>query len=137
MKGRFGWVDIIGTGGPQLLKVYRDAAFDQRFRSQVFYNLRQEVAAHLDSKKAWNSDAMEVIGSGVKRTMFHTSGNEIYEIFKVGINHKEGRSHNFKPVYESFLHPWGVGKEDVDGTMTRAMAKASLLERQVVKFESL
>ena len=53
------------------------------------------------------------------------------------VNHKDGPSHYFKPVYESFLHPWVVGKEDVDGIMTRAMAKVSLLERQVVNAEEL
>ena len=103
----------------------------------MFYNLRKEVAAHLDSKKVWDSDTMEVIDSGVKGTMFLTSGNEIYDFFKVDINHKEGPSHYFKPVYEPFLHPRGVGKEDVDGIMTRAMAKVSLLERQVVNVEDL
>ena len=137
VKGRFEWVDPIGTEGPKMLRVYKDAPFDQRLRSQVFYNLRKEVAAHLDSKKVWDSDTMEVIDSGVKGTMFLTSGNEIYDLFKVDINHKEGPSHYFKLVYESFLHPWGVGKEDVDGIMARAMAKVSLLERQVVNVEDL
>ena len=132
VKGRLEWVDPIGTEGPQLLRVYKDALFDQRSRSQVFYNLRKEVAAHLDSKKVWNSGTMEVIGSGVKGTIFFTSGNKIYEIFKVSIYHKEGRNHYVKPVYGSFLHLWSAGKEDVDGIMTRAMAKVSLLERQVV-----
>ena len=63
--------------------------------------------------------------------------DEIYDLFKVDINHKEGPSHYLKPVYESFLHPWAVGEEDVDGIMTRAMAKVSLLERQVVNVEEL
>lgn len=137
VKGRFEWVDPIGTEGPKLLRVYKDASFDQRLRSQVFYNLRKEVAAHLDSKKVWNSDTMEVIDSGVKGTVFLSSGNEIYDLFKVDINYKEGRSHYLKPVYGSFHHPWGVGKEDVDGIMTRAMAKVSLLERQIVNVEGL
>ena len=132
VKGRFELVDHIGTEGPKLFKVYKDASFDQRLGSQVFYNLREEVAAHLDSKKVWNSGTMEVIGSGVKGTIFFTSGNKIYEIFKVSIYHKEGRNHYVKPVYGSFLHLWSAGKEDVDGIMTRAMAKVSLLERQVV-----
>ena len=137
VKGRLEWVDPIGTEGPQLLRVYKDALFDQRSRSQVFYNLRKEVAAHLDSNKVWHSDTMEVTDGGVKGTVFLTSGNEIYDLFKVDINHKGGRSHYLKPVYESFHHPWGAGKEDVDGTMARAMAKVSLLERQVVNVESL
>ena len=80
---------------------------------------------------------MEIIGSGVKGTMFLTSGDEIYDLFKVDINHKEGPSHYLKPVYESFLHPWGVREEDVDGTMMRAMAKVSFLARQVVNVEDL
>ena len=81
VKGRFEWEDPIGTEGPKLLRVHRDASFDQRLRSQVFYNLRKEVAAHLDSKKVWNSDTMEVIDSGVKGTVFLTSGDEIYDLF--------------------------------------------------------
>ena len=63
--------------------------------------------------------------------------DEIYDLFKVDINHKEGPSHYLKPVYESFLHPWAVGKEDVDGIMTKAMAKVSLLGRQAVNVEEL
>ena len=137
VKGRFEWVDPIGTEGPKLLRVHKDASFDQRLRSQVLHSLRKEVAAHLDSKKAWDSDTMEAIDSGIKGTMFLTSGSEVYDLFKVDINHKEGPSHYLKPIYESFLHPWGVGKEDVDGIMTRAMAKVSVLERQVVNVEGL
>ena len=76
---------------------------------------------------------MEVVDSGVKGTVFLTSGDEIYDLFKVDINHGEGRSHYVKPVYETFLHPWGMGKEVVDGIMARAMAGVSLLERQEVK----
>ena len=117
--------------------MYKDASFDQGLRSQVFYNLRKEGAAHLDSKEVWDSDTMEVIDSGVKGTVFLTSGNGIYGLFKVDTNRKEGRSHYPKPVYESFLHPWGVGREDVDGIMARAMAKVSLLERQVANVENL
>ena len=137
VKGRFEWVDPIGTEGPELFRVHRDASFDQRLRSQVFYDLRKEVAAHLDAKKVWVSDTMEIIDSGVKGTVFLTSGDEIYDLFKVDIRNNEGLSHYLKPVYESFIHPWGVGKEDVDGIMTRAMAKVSLLERQVVNVEDL
>ena len=137
MKGRFEWVGPISTEGPKMLRVHKDASFDQRLRSQVFYNLRKEVVALLDAKKVWVSDTVEIIDSGVKGIMSLTSGDDVYYFFKVGINHKEGPSHYLKPVYESFLHPWAVGKEDVDGIMTRAMAKVSLLERQVVNVEEL
>ena len=137
VKGRVEWADPISTGGPKLLRVHKGASFDQRLRSQVFYNLRREVVARLDAKKVWGSDTMEIIGSGVKGTRFLTSGDEIYDLFKVDFDRKEGPSHYLKPVCESFLHPWNVGKEDVDGIMTRAMAKASLLGRQVVNVEEL
>ena len=130
VKGRFEWEDPLCTEGPKLLRVHKDASFDQRLRSQVFYNLRKEVVAHLSSMKVWDSDKMEVIDSGVKGTVFLTAGEEIYDLFKVNINHGEGRSHYVKPVYETFLHPWGMGKEVVDGIMARAMAGVWLLERQ-------
>ena len=81
VKGRFEWEDPIGTDGPKLLRVHKDASFDQRLRSQVFYNLRKEVVAHLGSMKVWDSDTMEVIGSGVKGTVFLTSGDEFYDLF--------------------------------------------------------
>ena len=135
MKGRFEWADPICTEGPKLLRVNKDASFDQRLRSQVFYNLRREVVAHLDAKKVWVSETMEIIDSGAKGTMFLTSGDEIYDLFKVDINHKDGPSHYLKPVYETFLHLWAVEKEHVDGIMMRAMAKVSLLVRQVVNVE--
>ena len=108
MKGRFEWVDPICTEGPKLLRVNKDAPFDQRLRSQVFYNLRKEVVAHLDAKKVWVSETMEIIDSGARGTMFLTVGDEIYDLFKVDTNHKDGPSHCLKPVYESFLHPWAV-----------------------------
>ena len=97
VKERFEWVDPISTEGSKLLWVHKDASFDQRLRSQVFYNIRREVVAHLDAKKVWVSDTVEIIGSGVKGTMFLTSGEEIYDLFKVDINHKEGPSHYLKP----------------------------------------
>ena len=137
VNGRFDWVGPIGTEGPRVPRVHKDASFDQRLMSLVFYNLRKQVAAHLDAKKVWVSETMEIICSGVKGTMFLTSGGEIYDLSKVDINHKGGPSHYLKPVYGSFLHPWGVGKEEVDGIMMRAMAKVSWLERQVVNFEGL
>ena len=133
VKGRFLWEDPLCTEGPKVLRVHKDASFDQRLRSQVFYNLRKEVVAHLTEKKVWDSDRMEVIDSGVKGTVFLTAGEEIYDLFKVNINHGDGRSHYVKPVYETFSHPWGVKKEDVEGIMTRAMAGVSLLERQEEK----
>ena len=80
---------------------------------------------------------MEIIDGGVEGTMCLTSGDEIYDLFTVDISHKGGPSHYLKPVYESFLHPWGVGKEEVDDIMMRAMAKVSLLGRQVVNVEDL
>ena len=137
VKGRFEFVDPISTEGPKMLRVHKDASFDQGLRSQVVHNLCREVVALLGAKKVWVSDKMEIIDSGVKGTMFCTSGDEIYDLFKVDINHEDGASHYLKPVYESFLHPWAVGKEDVDGIMTRAMAKVSLLKRQVVNVEEL
>ena len=135
MRGTFEWSDPICTDGPELLRVNKDASFDQRLGSQVFYHLRKEVVAHLEAKKVWVSETMEIIDSGAKGTMYLTSGDEIYDLFKVDINHKDGPSHYLKPVYESFLHPWAAEKEHVDGIMTRAMAKVSLLERQVVTVE--
>ena len=57
-----------------MLRVHKDASFDQRLRSQVFYNLRKELVALLDTKRVWVSDTMEIIDSGVKGTMFLTSG---------------------------------------------------------------
>ena len=137
VKGMLEWVDPIGTEGPRVLRVHKDASFDQRLKSQVFYNLRKEAAAHLDAKEVWVSETMEIIDRGVKGTMFLTSGDEIYDLFKVGINHKEGPNHYLKPVYESFLHPWGVKKEEVDGIMMRAMARVSSFEKQVVNVEDL
>ena len=107
VKGRFLWEDPLSTEGPKVLRVHKDASFDQRLRSQVFYNLRKEVVAHLNEKKVWDSDKMEVIDSGIKGTVFLTAGDEIYDLFKVNINHGEGRSHYVKPVYETFSHPWG------------------------------
>ena len=135
MRGRFEWSDPICIDGPKLPRVNKDASFDQRLRSQVFYNLRKEVVAHLEANKVWNSEKMEIIDSGSKGTMFFTSDDEIYDLFTVDINHKDGPSHYLKPVYESFLHPWAVEQEHVDGIVARAMAKVSLFERQVVTVE--
>ena len=135
-RGRFEWSDPICIDGPKLLRVNKDVSFDQRLRSQVFYkNLRKEVFAHLEAKNVCNSEKMEIIDSGTTGTMFPTSDDEIYDLFKVDFNHKDGPSHYFKPVYESFFHPWAVEKEHVDGIVARAMAKVSLLERQVVTVE--
>ena len=74
VKGRFEWFDPISTEGPKLLRVNKDASFDQRLRSQMFYNLRREFVALLDAKKVWASETMEIIDSGVKGAMFLTSG---------------------------------------------------------------
>ena len=131
VRGRFEWNDPLCIDGPKLLRVNKDASFDQRLRTQVFYNLRKEIIAHLE-EKAWVSETMEIIDSGPKGTMFLSTGEEIYDLFRVDINHKDGPSHYFKPVHESFNSPWAIEKEHVEGIVTRAMAKVSLLERQVV-----
>ena len=68
--------------------------------------------------------------------MFLSTGEEIYDLFRVDVNHKGGPSHYLKPVHQSFSSPWAIDKEAVEGIMTRAMAKVSLLERQVVVIKS-
>ena len=97
----------------------------------MFYNLRLEIVAHLEKLKVWVLETMEIIDSGAKGTMFLSTGEEIYYFFKVDVNHKDGSSHYFKPAHQSFSYPWAITKEEVEGIMMRAMAKVSLLERQV------
>ena len=131
VRGRFTWCDPISTGGPRLLRVNKDASFDQRLRTQVFYNLRLEIVAHLEEMNVWKPENMAIIDSGAKGTMFLSTGEEIYDLFKVDVNHKGGPGHYLKPVHQSFEVPWAISKEEVEGIVMRAMTKVSLLERQV------
>ena len=60
VRGRFSWSDPLFVGGPKLLRVNKDASFDQCLRTQVFYNLRQEIVEHLvkmesGSLRTWRS----------------------------------------------------------------------------------
>ena len=63
--------------------------------------------------------------------MFLSTGEEIYDLFKVDVNHKGGSGHYLKPVHQSFEIPWAISKEEVEGIVMRTMSKVSLLERQV------
>ena len=61
------WVDTLGghSEGVRALRVERDAGFDQRFRGQMYYNLKQNSIPLLSSKAGWSSK-MEVGNSGIR-----------------------------------------------------------------------
>ena len=103
------WVDPFGghSEGVRVLRVERDAAFDQRLRGQVYFHLKQHTANLLSTKVRWGAN-MKLDNSGVRGVFFCANGDEIWELFQVRFAHCGGGEF-LKPNTTNF-EDWGVSK---------------------------
>ena len=87
------WVDPLGghSDGVRVLRVERDATFDQRLRGQAYFHLEQHTANLLSKKAKWGAN-MKLDNSGIRGVFFCTNGDEIWELFQVKFAHCGGGS---------------------------------------------
>ena len=114
------WVDTLGghSDGRRVLRVERDATFDQRLRGQVYYHLKQHTA-NLLSKKVRRGTSMKLDNSGIRGAFFCTNGDEIWELFQVKFAHYGGGEF-LKPNVKNF-EDWGASKKEVEEVMDLVM----------------
>ena len=79
---RYVWDDDVA--GSRLLRVTKDASFDQRLRGQVFHNLEEELKAVLRDKNLM-SDKVWVGNTGPRGILFLGNGARFFELGKVNI----------------------------------------------------
>lgn len=122
------WVGTLGghSDGRRVVRVERDATFDQRLRGQVCYRLKQRTTNFLSKKVKWGAN-MRLDNSGIRGAFFCTNGDEIWELFRVKFAHCGGGEF-IKPNVKNFVD-WGASKEEIEEVVDLVMAPCTLRDR--------
>ena len=107
----------------------KDASFDQRLRGQVFHNLEEELKAVLRDKNLMG-DKVWVGNTGPRGVLFLGNGSRFFELGKANIAKQgEGGEGFFAPYLDSFKD-FGLGEEDVQRLVDKAMKGVSMGDRR-------
>ena len=125
---RYVWDDDVA--GSRLLRVTKDASFDQRLRGQVFHNLEEELKAILKSKNLMG-EKVWVGNTGPRGILFLGNGSRFFELGKVNIAKQSGDGGEgfFVPYLDSFKD-FGLDESDVQQLVDRAMKGVSMGNRR-------
>lgn len=124
----FTWTDMVGgEESNRRLRVVRDASFEQRARSQVYYHLRISLIALLKTKGMW-TDELNVGNTGPRGVVFLHGKGEVWELFKVDPS-KRGSGDFLSPVLEN-TRKFGISEKEIEELAAGVVSQASLLAKQ-------
>ena len=110
------------------LRIVRDASFDQRCRSQVYYHLREKLTVLLTSKGLWH-DGMQVGNTGPRGVVFvRAVDGRLFEMFRIDTS-KRGEGEFLSPTLatsEKFL----ITPKEIE-ELAASVAKGAILLQKI------
>ena len=124
----FTWTDMLeGVEYNRRLRIVRDASFDQRCRSQVYYHLRENLIVLLKSKGLWH-DGMQIGNTGPRGVVFiRGEDGRLFEMFRVDTS-KRGEGEFLSPTLatsEKFL----ITPKEIEELAASVAKEAVLLQK--------